>query len=225
MVAAQPGVSTAPAPPNRGLSHSEGQLQPLSTLMAPQQWEHPPASPQIQENSGLWGACRPAHLEYTGSSHDGATGKAGSGNPNRYPVAMPWAQDSLSLYPRDDGAEGRLHVRRGARAHHGQCVPLQDVGEELGSKGARWAAVSPTPPGPAGGCHPTCPCQSAVLTRMIFSGSWSSETRMWFSWSYTVFLGICRHRSIHTEGRGAAPQAPQQLPRVGRTQLWTEATG
>lgn len=36
-----------------------------------------------------------------------------------------------------------------------------------------------------------CPCQSEVLTRMIFSGSWSSEMRMWFSWSYTVFLGIC----------------------------------
>jgi hypothetical protein len=36
----------------------------------------------------------------------------------------------------------------------------------------------------------TCPCQSEVLTRMIFSGSWSSEMRMWFNWSYTVFLGI-----------------------------------
>lgn len=27
---------------------------------------------------------------------------------------------------------------------------------------------------------------------MMFSGSWSSEMRMWFNWSYTVFLGIWR---------------------------------
>lgn len=35
-----------------------------------------------------------------------------------------------------------------------------------------------------------CPCQSEVLRRRMFSGSWLSEMRMQFSWSYTV-LGIC----------------------------------
>lgn len=34
----------------------------------------------------------------------------------------------------------------------------------------------------------TCPCQSVVLIRMMDSGSWSSENRMWFSWSKTDFL-------------------------------------
>lgn len=36
----------------------------------------------------------------------------------------------------------------------------------------------------------TWPCQSDVLMRMMLSGRWLSDTRMWFSWSYTVFLGI-----------------------------------
>lgn len=36
----------------------------------------------------------------------------------------------------------------------------------------------------------TWPCQSDVLTRMMLSGRWLSDTRMWLSWSYTVFLGI-----------------------------------
>lgn len=36
----------------------------------------------------------------------------------------------------------------------------------------------------------TWPCQSDVLMRMMLSGSWLSDTRMWLSWSYTVFLGI-----------------------------------
>lgn len=27
---------------------------------------------------------------------------------------------------------------------------------------------------------------------------------MWFSWSYTVFLGICRHRPVHSGSRGAS---------------------
>lgn len=40
----------------------------------------------------------------------------------------------------------------------------------------------------------TWPCQSDVLIRMMLSGSWLSDTRMWFSWSYTVFLGICDRR-------------------------------
>lgn len=44
---------------------------------------------------------------------------------------------------------------------------------------------------------------------MMFSGSWSSEMRMWFSWSYTVFLGICRHRPVHTRWEAAAsPRRP-----------------
>lgn len=30
--------------------------------------------------------------------------------------------------------------------------------------------------------------------RMMLSGSWLSDTRMWLSWSYTVFLGICNRR-------------------------------
>lgn len=40
----------------------------------------------------------------------------------------------------------------------------------------------------------TWPCQSDVLMRMMLSGSWLSDTRMWLSWSYTVFLGICDTR-------------------------------
>lgn len=64
---------------------------------------------------------------------------------------------------------------------------------------------------------PTCPCQSDVLTRMMCSGSWSSETRMWFSWSYTVFLGICGHGASRDMGRShrgggvgvVAPPMPQ----------------
>ena len=35
----------------------------------------------------------------------------------------------------------------------------------------------------------TCPCHSMVLMRMMFSGRRSSEMRIWFSWSYTDFLG------------------------------------
>lgn len=35
----------------------------------------------------------------------------------------------------------------------------------------------------------TCPCHSIVLMRMMLSGSRSSEMRIWFSWSYTDFLG------------------------------------
>lgn len=47
----------------------------------------------------------------------------------------------------------------------------------------------------------TWPCQSEVLTRIMFSGSWSSETRMWFSWSYTVFLGIWKWRHREQSNR------------------------
>lgn len=35
----------------------------------------------------------------------------------------------------------------------------------------------------------TCPCHSMVLMRMMLSGRRSSEMRIWFSWSYTDFLG------------------------------------
>lgn len=35
----------------------------------------------------------------------------------------------------------------------------------------------------------TCPCHSMVLMRMMLSGRRSSEIRIWFSWSYTDFLG------------------------------------
>lgn len=45
------------------------------------------------------------------------------------------ARDSLSLYPGDDGAEGRLHVGSGAGAHHGERVALQGVREELRESG------------------------------------------------------------------------------------------
>lgn len=76
---------------------------------------------------------------------------------------------------------------------------------------------------------PTCPCQSDVLTRMMCSGSWSSETRMWFSWSYTVFLGICGHGASRDMGRshrggggrGGPAHAPEWLPVPGRARRWT----
>jgi hypothetical protein len=37
------------------------------------------------------------------------------------------AADSLSLYPRDNGAEGSLHVSSRARADHRKCMLLQDI--------------------------------------------------------------------------------------------------
>ena len=40
-------------------------------------------------------------------------------------------------------------------------------------------------------CYVTWPCQSIVLMRMMLSGRRSSEMRIWFSWSYTDFLGTC----------------------------------
>lgn len=187
--------------------------------------------------------------------------------------------DSLSLYPRDDGAEGCLDISRGARAHHGQRVPLQDLRQELGASArgepqhssqppasaamprqqggppplpsgggtpplpqrggtpplAQWGGTPPTPPAgrnpPTPHCRedtwplPTCPCQSEVLTRMMFSGSWSSEMRMWFNWSYTVFLGIWRHKAHPCWWEGLLqpltcpadpPLLPSSHPAVGR---------
>lgn len=115
-----------------------------------------PPGPQVRARTGLgepagWHLCNP-------------------------PAALrmkPPAWDSLSLNPRDDGAEGCLHVSRGACAHHRQRVPLQDVREELGGKGTRWTSgPHPARPAPAERTPvPTCPCQSAVLTSMTFSGS------------------------------------------------------
>lgn len=34
----------------------------------------------------------------------------------------------------------------------------------------------------------TCPCQSVAFTRIRLSGSAESDTKIWFSWSYTAFL-------------------------------------
>lgn len=52
------------------------------------------------------------------------------------------------------------------------------------------------PPQPCGLQCCTWPCQSVVFTRMTFSGRAASDTRIWFSWSYTTFLGICRDKSV-----------------------------
>lgn len=57
--------------------------------------------------------------------------------------------DSLSLYPRDDGAEGCLDISRGARAHHGQRVPLQDLRQELGASARGEPQHSSQPPASA----------------------------------------------------------------------------
>lgn len=68
------------------------------------------------------------------------------------------AADSLALYPRDDGAEGSLHVSSGARAHHGKRVLLQDVREELGrdkpTMALAWCLAVPRCPGSADHHHP-----------------------------------------------------------------------
>lgn len=63
--------------------------------------------------------------------------------------------DSLSLYPRDNGAEGGLDVGGGAGAHHGQRVPLQDARQELGARAT--VGLGRGPPAPQGGRRPHLP--------------------------------------------------------------------
>lgn len=38
----------------------------------------------------------------------------------------------------------------------------------------------------------TCPCQSLPFTKIRLSGRVLSDSRIWLSWSYTIFLGICK---------------------------------
>lgn len=54
--------------------------------------------------------------------------------------------DSLSLYPRNNGTEGCLYIGGGARAHHRECVPLQDIGKELGGMGRHGLSTVPGAP-------------------------------------------------------------------------------
>lgn len=61
------------------------------------------------------------------------------------------------------------------------CIPSHTLG----------TSIDPIPLDPQ--CS-TWPCQSVVFTKMTFSGRAASDTRIWFSWSYTTFLGICRNK-------------------------------
>lgn len=101
--------------------------------------------------------------------------------------------DLQSLDARDDGVEGGLDVGGGAGANHREAVVLEQVRQVL--KGGGGCRVQSGPlRGPREGQRRllTWPCQSDVLISTMLSGRRFSETRMWFSWSYTVFLGICR---------------------------------
>lgn len=117
---------------------------------------------------------------------------------------------SQSLYAGHDGVERRLDVRRAAGAHHGQVVVLEHIRQVL--KGEQKVRLERELRKRSFRGQLTCPCQSDVLMRIMLSGSWLSDTRMWLSWSYTVFLGICTSISALKNNKNFKKKNPSIYP-------------